>query len=107
MFNYNQLTNIGATPLHRACYNGSYECVDLLLSYGCDINAVDLSFGDRRTSLHKLADRCLTKKIDDCNCKFHQIIHDYLKPTPIILGKQWENDDCVYHKNNTIVSLLH
>ena len=59
----------GCTPLLRASYSGSYECVDLLLKYGCNINACDVSFGDNRTSLHKAASRFKNK-----NDKFYQII---------------------------------
>jgi len=67
-----------------------------------------LSFGDRRTSLHKLADRCLTKKIDDCKCKFHQIISLLLsyKPDTKIRDKDgmlWSDllvDDKMNHDTN-------
>ena len=31
-----------STPLHYACYNGSLQCVELLLELNADINAVDI-----------------------------------------------------------------
>jgi len=61
----------GCTPLHRAAYSGSFECCKLLLEFGCDVNAFDESFGDRRTALHKASSRCRNNNDNDC---FHQII---------------------------------
>jgi ankyrin repeat protein len=72
----------GASPLLRAAYNGSVECVEILLKHGSNVNAIDVSFGDRRTSLHKAASRCVNKAKCDCDCKFHQIINLILTYNP-------------------------
>lgn len=39
----------GSTPLHLACYSGSFECVNYLLSLNSDINAIDK---EKYTPLH-------------------------------------------------------
>lgn len=59
----------GCTPLHRGAYAGSYECVKLLLEFGCSVDCIDESFRDGRTALHKAAARF--KKENDC---FHKIM---------------------------------
>lgn len=41
------------TPLHRAAYAGALESVRLLIEAGASLAAVDSSFGDLRTPLHK------------------------------------------------------
>ena len=46
----------GATPLHRATSWRSLECMKALLDGGADIHAVDTSFQDLRTPLHKACD---------------------------------------------------
>lgn len=43
------------TPLHRAAYAGSLASCELLVSAGARLDAVDTSFGDLRTPLHKAA----------------------------------------------------
>lgn len=43
------------TPLHRAAYAGSLASCELLVSAGARLDAVDSSFGDLRTPLHKAA----------------------------------------------------
>ena len=43
------------TPLHRASFAGSIQAVRLLVQAGADVNAIDETFGDRRTPLHKAA----------------------------------------------------
>lgn len=46
----------GATPLHRACFSGAVPTMRLLLEDpACDLLAVDTSFGDHQTPLHKSA----------------------------------------------------
>jgi ankyrin repeat protein len=59
----------GATPLLRAAYSGSVECCKKLLEFGCNVNAIDDSFKDKRTALHKAASRALSE-----GDVFHQII---------------------------------
>lgn len=47
-------TTSGSTPLHRASYSGAVGTMRLLLDRDeCDLLAPDVSFGDRRTALHK------------------------------------------------------
>lgn len=41
------------TPLHRASYAGALEAARLLVEAGASLSAVDRSFGDLRTPLHK------------------------------------------------------
>ena len=43
----------GATALHRAAYSGSVESCELLLKAGADVNAVDSSYRDMGSPLHK------------------------------------------------------
>lgn len=43
----------GATPLHRAAYSGSIESCELLLKAGADVNAIDSSYRDMSSPLHK------------------------------------------------------
>jgi ankyrin repeat protein len=45
--------NCGATPLHRAAYSGSFVSCQLLLKAGADVNAVDSSYRDLGSPLHK------------------------------------------------------
>jgi len=82
----------GATPLHRASYLGSFECCKLLLEFGCDVNAFDESFGDRRTALHKSSSRCRNK--NDC---FQQIIS---------LLKQYNADETLLDSQGKLASEL-
>ncbi len=46
---------LGATPLLRAAYTGSYESCDALLKAGASVNIIDSSFRDGRTPMHKAA----------------------------------------------------
>ena len=82
----------GATPLHRASYSGSVECCKLLLNFGCDVNAFDESFGDRRTALHKSCSRCRNE--NDC---FQQIIS---------LLKQYNADETLLDSQGKLASEL-
>lgn len=43
----------GATPLHRASFTGAYDCMKLLIDHGANLFALDESFGDLMTPLHK------------------------------------------------------
>lgn len=46
---------LGATPLLRASYAGSYDSCEALLKAGANVNMSDSSFRDGRTPLHKAA----------------------------------------------------
>jgi ankyrin repeat protein len=47
------INSCGATPLHRAAYSGSFEACELLIKAGADVNAVDSSYRDLGSPLHK------------------------------------------------------
>ena len=49
----NQADENGFTGLHRAAFNGQYECVSVLLEAGANPNAQDYHGG--RTPLHQAA----------------------------------------------------
>jgi len=63
--NGNGVSGSGATPLHRAAFSGAISSMQILLSWGdgggendhgnkkADLLARDLSFGDKKTPLHK------------------------------------------------------
>lgn len=54
----------GATPLHRAAYSGAYECCEILLKAGAYVDAIDTSFKDHQTPLHKAASRRHRRVVD-------------------------------------------
>mmetsp|Transcript_13324 Transcript_13324/g.17272 ORF Transcript_13324/g.17272 Transcript_13324/m.17272 type:complete len:259 (-) Transcript_13324:218-994(-) len=55
----------GATPLHRAAYAGSIDCVKLLVAAGADVFQRDTtSYGKSRTAIHKAADQGHTHIVD-------------------------------------------
>ena len=63
-----------------------------MLEFGCDVNAFDESFGDRRTALHKSSSRCRNK--NDC---FQQIIS---------LLKQYNADETLLDSQGKLASEL-
>ncbi len=72
------ILNIGATPLLRAAYAGSYESCEALLKAGANVNSIDLSFHDGRTPLHKAS----SNGHDDVMVYLFQLLHyslTYLK----------------------------
>jgi len=54
----------GCTPLHRAAFHNAYESAELLLYNDANVNAIDMSFGDSRTPLHKAYSKKNTKIVD-------------------------------------------
>ena len=57
----------GATPLHRACSWGRVKVASVLIQAGADLNAIDTSFGDLRTPLHKVAENNTTRHAEICS----------------------------------------
>lgn len=58
------VNSCGATPLHRAAYSGSFEACELLIKAGADVNAVDSSYRDLGSPLHKAYSIANVKIVD-------------------------------------------
>ena len=105
------------TPLHYACYENNFECAQLLIELGSDVNAIDIN--GKSILIYALHSQNI-KMIDflivngaDCNKKDLEgkTAYDYSvdvsnKNIQLLLNKKYKNKLIINNKNNFEITQL-